>query len=98
MFKCEIADEILRKEVKALQLNERISVPFGKEQSSLMQYSGSHHCSSRVRCRQGYGHLGFIVESKGFNSLIGCFACLIWYNLWINHREVKRGKNRLEDD
>jgi hypothetical protein len=54
-------------------------------------FNCSHYCSSRVRCRQGYGHLGFIVE-------IGCFACLIWYNLWINHREVKRGKNRLEDD
>jgi hypothetical protein len=26
MFKCEIADEILRKEVKALQLNVRMQV------------------------------------------------------------------------
>jgi hypothetical protein len=37
-------------------------------------FNRSHHCSSIVRCRQWYGHLGFTVESIGFNSLIGVFC------------------------
>lgn len=104
MFKCEIADEILRKEVKALQLNERMQVcPLARRKAAWcstvaescnfflkrwelwLGFNRSHHCSSIVRCRQWYGHLGFTVESLGYYSLIGVFACLIWYNLSINH-------------